>query len=106
MKQEKEYLNMFRILNEDVHKMFSIKRKDILTRSMIDNDDAIFAAIREEFTSPQLILGNCYFHLAHRSKSLKATWVKKDGITKANLQPMLENLNIIQVMVINNYISS
>ncbi|KAI6657113.1 hypothetical protein LOD99_15899 [Oopsacas minuta] len=46
-----------------------------LTRSMNDNDDdAIFAAIREEFISPQLILGNCYFHLAHRSKSLKATW--------------------------------
>ena len=97
---------MFRSLNEDVHKMFSIKRKESLTRSMNDNDDSIFAAIREEFTSPQLILGNCYFHLAHRSKSLKTTWVKKDGITKANLKPMLEYLNRIQVMVINNYISS
>ena len=72
---------------------------------MNDNDDAIFAAIREEFTCPQLILGNCYFHLAHRSKCLKATWVKKDGITKDNLKPILEYLTRIQVMVINNYIS-
>ena len=47
--------------------MFSIKRKETLTRSMNDIDDAIFVAIRENFKSAFDLRRKLYFHLAHRS---------------------------------------
>ena len=62
---------MFRSMDEEICKLFSVKRQETLTRSMNDNDDAIFAAVSDEYKNPELILGNCYFHLTHRSKCLR-----------------------------------
>ena len=54
----KEYFKMFQSMDEEIYKLFSVKRQETLTRSMNDNDEAIFAAVRDEYISPKLILGN------------------------------------------------